>query len=186
MDSLFQALRCTCDLSPGTAKLFGAATPGPWLGPVPRPCPRDTSTPAVIKRDAKLVRRTMGLDSKHCGMLIIAALLGTAKAQSSSAGPTFTNYATLRGSNASLSGGQCDPSGICVKVPMSTPWTYSVNLSNPWPEYPRPQMVRSRWQSLNGIWEFQSYGCVSSTCRRSIANCHMLLLLGTSRYFKDR
>lgn len=38
--------------------------------------------------------------------------------------------------------------------PISTPWTSQVSTTNPWPEYPRPQMVRSEWQSLNGQWQF--------------------------------
>ena len=93
-----------------------------WLGPVPRPCPCDTSPPAVIKRGAKLVRRTMGLNSKHCGVLIIAALLGTAKAESSSAGSASPIMPQIyRGSNTSQLGGQCDPSGIWRQVPTSTP-----------------------------------------------------------------
>jgi hypothetical protein len=41
------------------------------------------------------------------------------------------------------------------KVPrLSTPWTSQVSLTNPLPEYPRPQLVRTEWQSLNGIWQF--------------------------------
>src|SRR5215218_4450078 len=37
---------------------------------------------------------------------------------------------------------------------LSTPWTSQVSLTNPLPEYPRPQLVRPDWQSLNGIWQF--------------------------------
>ncbi|KAI0427666.1 family 2 glycosyl hydrolase [Xylaria sp. FL1042] len=44
--------------------------------------------------------------------------------------------------------------GYEVKTPpLDTDWTYKVG-TNPWPEYPRPQLQRSRWQSLNGIWEW--------------------------------
>ena len=37
---------------------------------------------------------------------------------------------------------------------MNTPWTDSVDRRAPLPEYPRPQMVRERWMSLNGEWEY--------------------------------
>ncbi|KZV89230.1 alpha-L-arabinofuranosidase B [Exidia glandulosa HHB12029] len=37
---------------------------------------------------------------------------------------------------------------------LTTPWTSKVSLTNPLPEYPRPQLVRPDWQSLNGQWEF--------------------------------
>jgi len=39
--------------------------------------------------------------------------------------------------------------------PLTTPWTYEAG-TNPWPEYPRPQLQRSQWQSLNGIWTYQN------------------------------
>jgi hypothetical protein len=38
--------------------------------------------------------------------------------------------------------------------PLATPWTSLVSPSNALPEYPRPQMVRSAWQNLNGEWQF--------------------------------
>ncbi|HEX6357983.1 AbfB domain-containing protein [Actinophytocola sp.] len=38
--------------------------------------------------------------------------------------------------------------------PLTTPWTSQVSPTNALPEYPRPQMVRSEWQNLNGQWEF--------------------------------
>lgn len=38
--------------------------------------------------------------------------------------------------------------------PLSTPWTDQVGPSNALPEYPRPQLVRQRWLSLNGVWQF--------------------------------
>ncbi|GAB7360559.1 hypothetical protein MBLNU230_g0444t1 [Neophaeotheca triangularis] len=45
--------------------------------------------------------------------------------------------------------------------PLDTPWTYSVG-TNPWPEYPRPQLQRSKWQSLNGIWTYQNASSLDS------------------------
>ncbi|MEU4565329.1 AbfB domain-containing protein [Micromonospora sp. NPDC023956] len=38
--------------------------------------------------------------------------------------------------------------------PLTTPWTSQVSTTNPLPEYPRPQLTRPDWQSLNGEWEF--------------------------------
>ncbi|PSR53854.1 beta-galactosidase [Adhaeribacter arboris] len=35
-----------------------------------------------------------------------------------------------------------------------TPWAEKVNPANPLPEYPRPQMVRENWQTLNGLWDY--------------------------------
>jgi len=35
------------------------------------------------------------------------------------------------------------------------PQTYEAG-TNPWPEYPRPQLRRQQWQSLNGIWTYQN------------------------------
>ncbi|WP_443045103.1 AbfB domain-containing protein [Streptomyces sp. Go40/10] len=41
-----------------------------------------------------------------------------------------------------------------VAAPMSTPWTDRVPVDHPLPEYPRPQLTRPDWASLNGIWDF--------------------------------
>ena len=37
---------------------------------------------------------------------------------------------------------------------MKTPWTDKIDRLNPLPEYPRPQLVRELWQSLNGPWDY--------------------------------
>ncbi len=37
--------------------------------------------------------------------------------------------------------------------PLLTPWGEKLTPKNAWPEYPRPQMKRSRWTNLNGLWE---------------------------------
>jgi beta-galactosidase/beta-glucuronidase len=37
---------------------------------------------------------------------------------------------------------------------ISSPWAEKVNASAPLPEYPRPQMVRDKWQNLNGLWQY--------------------------------
>jgi len=39
---------------------------------------------------------------------------------------------------------------------MQTTSADDVDPSDPLPEYPRPQLVRQRWQNLNGQWEFQA------------------------------
>jgi beta-galactosidase/beta-glucuronidase len=40
-----------------------------------------------------------------------------------------------------------------LKPNLTTPWTDQVDPELPWPEYPRPQMVREHWQNLNGPWD---------------------------------
>ena len=37
---------------------------------------------------------------------------------------------------------------------LSTPWTDDVSPTNALPEYPRPQLTRTKWQNLNGVWQF--------------------------------
>ncbi len=41
-----------------------------------------------------------------------------------------------------------------ARGPLATPWTAQVSPSNVHGEYPRPQMVRPRWDNLNGLWEY--------------------------------
>jgi len=41
------------------------------------------------------------------------------------------------------------------KAPLMTRWAADIDINNPLPEYPRPQMVRQEWVNLNGLWEFQ-------------------------------
>jgi hypothetical protein len=41
------------------------------------------------------------------------------------------------------------------QAPLMTPWSALVDTNNPLPEYPRPQLVRTNWLNLNGIWQFQ-------------------------------
>ena len=44
--------------------------------------------------------------------------------------------------------------GTPVKGPLETKWTKDVKPEAPLPEYPRPQMVRTDWANLNGVWQF--------------------------------
>ncbi|WP_099332817.1 sugar-binding domain-containing protein [Actinomyces minihominis] len=37
---------------------------------------------------------------------------------------------------------------------MLTPWGEVLDASNPLPDYPRPQLVRKGWSSLNGPWDY--------------------------------
>ena len=46
-----------------------------------------------------------------------------------------------------------------VEGQMMSRWAGDVSADNPWPEYPRPQMVRDDWRNLNGLWD---YAVVSS------------------------
>ena len=38
--------------------------------------------------------------------------------------------------------------------PLTTPWTAQVTAGRALPEYPRPQLVRTRWTNLNGLWDY--------------------------------
>ncbi|MCA9189793.1 MAG: glycoside hydrolase family 2, partial [Planctomycetales bacterium] len=40
------------------------------------------------------------------------------------------------------------------KSELITRWGAEVTADNAWREYPRPQMVRSNWQNLNGMWDY--------------------------------
>ena len=42
--------------------------------------------------------------------------------------------------------------------PLLTRWAADVTPDAPLPEYPRPQLVRSEWQSLNGLWNYAISG----------------------------
>jgi beta-galactosidase/beta-glucuronidase len=42
------------------------------------------------------------------------------------------------------------PAGDRIK----TKWAEEINPENPLPEYPRPQMERSEWLNLNGLWNY--------------------------------
>jgi hypothetical protein len=41
-------------------------------------------------------------------------------------------------------------------APIMTGWAQLVDTNAPLPEYPRPQMVRTNWMNLNGIWQFEA------------------------------
>ena len=40
------------------------------------------------------------------------------------------------------------------KGPLTTRWAREVSPETVHPEYPRPQMVRDAWQTLNGLWDY--------------------------------
>ncbi|MCK7540586.1 MAG: hypothetical protein MZV63_61700 [Marinilabiliales bacterium] len=42
--------------------------------------------------------------------------------------------------------------------PLFTAWGENIDPSAPWPEYPRPGLVRGDWMSLNGLWDYAICG----------------------------
>ena len=56
----------------------------------------------------------------------------------------------LLGTLASSSGQTWNPAGGHIM----TRWAKDVSPYNPLPDYPRPQMARKDWQSLNGLWDY--------------------------------
>lgn len=74
---------------------------------------------------------TKVLIMKHHNLYSLAALL------------TLGALSSVPTAAAQVSGG---------KLP--TRWDAQVSLTAPLPEYPRPQMTREKWQSLNGSWDY--------------------------------
>lgn len=46
---------------------------------------------------------------------------------------------------------------------LQTRWYKSVTPENAWKSYPRPQMIRNKWLSLNGLWSY----CITDSSARS-------------------
>ncbi|MBQ9889081.1 MAG: hypothetical protein IJM41_07560 [Bacteroidales bacterium] len=53
-----------------------------------------------------------------------------------------------------LSAQEWAPAGDKIR----TRWAEEVSPANAHKEYPRPQMVRPEWKSLNGLWEYSITG----------------------------
>lgn len=41
---------------------------------------------------------------------------------------------------------------------LKTRWANQVDPENPLPDYPRPQLTRTSWQNLNGLWDYAVTG----------------------------
>jgi len=55
-----------------------------------------------------------------------------------------------------MAGWTCCAAAEWKPVPgnLMTRWAQNVDPKNPWPDYPRPQMVRPDWVNLNGLWDY--------------------------------
>ena len=74
----------------------------------------------------------------------------------------IASFAALLAVAGMLSAQQWAPAGDRIK----TKWADEVSPTNAHPEYPRPQMVRQDWQSLNGLWDY-AITSKSQPCPRS-------------------
>ena len=52
------------------------------------------------------------------------------------------------------------------EVTIPTRWSSQITLSKVLPEYPRPQLVRSNWTNLNGLWDY----AITSNTETSVSN----------------
>jgi hypothetical protein len=57
-------------------------------------------------------------------------------------------------SATALIGCDAQPDSTAPRSGLTTRWAGAVTSEGVHPEYPRPQMVRSEWQSLNGEWDY--------------------------------
>jgi len=55
-------------------------------------------------------------------------------------------------------------------VDLTTKWAKDVNPKNPLPDYPRPQLTRTKWQSLNGVWDFEGVSSADALSTPPAAN----------------
>jgi len=90
-------------------------------------------------------------------LLACAACSGPDRAPESAEGggreETFSAW--LDGERGATTASRADPAAWKpAATPLFTRWGRAVDPTRVWSEYPRPQFVRERWQSLNGLWEF--------------------------------
>jgi len=69
--------------------------------------------------------------------------------------------ALAAGLASALTGFVCAPARATapytpITPPLVTPWTSQVSRVSPLPDYPRPELQRSRWMSLNGQWQYEA------------------------------
>ncbi len=50
--------------------------------------------------------------------------------------------------------GDLEQGPVVYETDLMTSWGRAVTPQNAWRSYPRPQMVRSQWQNLNGKWDY--------------------------------
>ena len=64
----------------------------------------------------------------------------------------------------SLAAGAAPVRTVCTNA-LTTSWGRAVTPENAWREYPRPQLVRADWTSLNGKWEYAVTGVAADEPR---------------------
>ena len=62
-------------------------------------------------------------------------------------------------------------------APIMTTWGENIDPENVWTEYPRPQMVRQEWLSLNGTWNFLKRTSVNHEYESNKKNFFQKILL---------
>ena len=75
----------------------------------------------------------------------------------------FVTLPVLTGIIASCAWAQAQTPWKMADGPLLTRWSAQVSPQNALPEYPRPQMTREKWQSLNGLWSYALSDAASTT-----------------------
>jgi len=68
--------------------------------------------------------------------------------------PLFCLAAAMVLTAATVGGAESAPKWQARQAPLMTRWAARVDPTHPLPEYPRPQMVRTQWLNLNGLWDY--------------------------------
>ncbi|TKA68257.1 hypothetical protein B0A49_08019 [Cryomyces minteri] len=112
-----------------------------------------SSTAAVISNSASVTSNTA---SGTGSSAVVTSSTASAPSSTTSVTSSTGNGTSSTRNGSSGNGSLSSATRYAVKTPpLTTNWTYSVG-TNPWPEYPRPQLQRSQWQNLNGIWTYQN------------------------------
>ncbi len=97
-------------------------------------------------------RRSVGAALAACALSVAGLALGSVPASADAAASAPLGAAPRPGPSAP-SGPQ--QTGWQAKPPaLATPWTAQVSPGSDYPSYPRPQLTRTAWENLNGVWQF--------------------------------